>query len=441
MSYKILRATTGPKHHLFGFHDLVAFNQTGEKLLAIEADVINRPPLAGEKFGVGYALWKEQRYVKLGETTALNYPQGSRQQWLSNHTFIVNNRVVDQWGADIYDVDLGKKVSSISCPAHCVTNDGKWAFGINYARLFRLGGYGYIGIDDKTKDEAIPKNDGIYVTDIEGNQSRLLVSIADVAEVDPDSCPKNGFHHYLTHLCLSPDNRRIAFLHRFFLADGGIRTRLMTIGVDGENCRCLTSGFLSHFDWKDDHSILIWGKECGNIDNMRGNPLLSNHYIQPFLGFAKTIARRLCNRTIGGTKHFLLVQDDEQKHVYPFAVGVIDEDGHPMCCPVDRNVMICDTYPNQETKSRTLFFYAFNENRRDDIGIFYMGGESVDRTLENEYLSGIDSKIRSMVSSELLCFTRSGLHCDLHPRWDACGKMVAFDSIHEGTRQIYIVKR
>ena len=441
MSYKVLRATIGPKHHLFGFHDLVAFNQTGEKLLAIEADVINRPPLAGEKFGVGYALWEEQRYVKLGETTALNYPQGARQQWLSNHTFIVNNRVVDQWGAEIYDVDLGKKVSSISCPAHCVTNDGKWAFGINYARLFRLGGYGYIGIDDKTKDEAIPKNDGIYVTDIESNQSRLLVSIADVAEVDPGSCPKNGFHHYLTHLCLSPDNRRIAFLHRFFLADGGIRTRLMTIGVDGENCRCLTSGFLSHFDWKDDHSIFIWGKECGNIDNMRGNPLLSNQYIQPFLGFAKAIARRLCKKTIGGTKHFLLVQDDELKHAYPFAVGVIDEDGHPMCCPVDRNVMICDTYPNQETKSRTLFFYDFNENKRDDIGIFFMGGESVDRTLENEYLCGIDSKIRSMVSSELLCFTRSGLHCDLHPRWDACGKMVAFDSIHEGTRQLYVVKR
>lgn len=49
-------------------------------------------------------------------------------------------------GADIYDVDFGKKVSSISYPAHCVTKDGKIAFGINYARFFRLGGYGYNGI-------------------------------------------------------------------------------------------------------------------------------------------------------------------------------------------------------------------------------------------------------------------------------------------------------
>lgn len=441
MSYNILRATTGPKHHLFGFHDLVAFNKTGEKLLAIEADFINRPPLAGERFSVGYALWEEQRFIKLGETTALNYPQGARQQWLSNHEFIVNNLVVNQWGADIYDVELGKKVSSISYPAHCVTNDGKFAFGINYARLFRLGGYGYNGLDDKTKNEAIPEKDGIYVTDINRNQTKLLVSIADVAKVNPDSSPQNGFHHYVTHLCLSPDNQRIAFLHRFFLADGGIRTRLMTIGVDGQDCRCLASGFLSHFHWKDNHTIFIWGKESGNIDNLRSNPLLSNQYIQPILSIAKKVIRSFTPNTIAGNKHFLMVQDASPKQVTPFAIGVIDEDGHPMCSPTDRDIMICDTYPNQETRERTLFFYNFKDNSKDVIGNFFMGDSKVDTSLEKEYLRDIDSKIRSMVSSELLSFTRSGLHCDLHPRWDSQGKMVAFDSIHEGTRQIYIVKR
>ena len=441
MNYIIQRATCGPKHHLFGFHDLVAFNQTGEKLLAIEADTINRPPLAGEHFGVGYTLWEEQRFIKLGETTALNYPQGARQQWLSNHIFIVNNKVDEQWGADIYDVDLGKKVSSISNPAHCVTNDGKLAFGINYARLFRLGGYGYNGLEDKTKNEAMPEHDGIFVTDIGRNQTKLLVSIADVAKVEPLTSPQNGFHHFVTHLCLSPDNRRIAFLHRFFLADGGIRTRLMTIGIDGKDCRCLASGFLSHFDWKDNHSIFIWGKESGNIDNLRSNPILSNRFIQPLLGIAKKVIRSFPSKTIVGSKHFLMVQDVSPQQVFPFAIGVIDEDGHPMCCPVDRNIMICDTYPNQETKERTLFFYHFKENTRHDIGYFFMGDQKVDTSLEDEYLKDVDTRIRSMVSSEQLSFTRSGLHCDLHPRWDANGKMIAFDSIHEGTRQIYIVKK
>ena len=110
---QIIRATNGPKHHLFGFHDLVAFNQTGEKLLSLEVDVINRPPLPGEQFGVGYVLWEKQEFVRLGETCAMNYPQGARQQWIDNTHFIVNNRVGDHWGADIYNVGSGKKVKTI----------------------------------------------------------------------------------------------------------------------------------------------------------------------------------------------------------------------------------------------------------------------------------------------------------------------------------------
>ena len=441
MDKLILRATNGPKHHFFGFHDLIAFNKTGEKLLSLEVDIINRPPLAGEKFGVGYCFWEEQRFIKIGETTAMNYPQGARQQWLSNHEFIVNNKVGNKWGADIYDVDLGVKVSSISYPAHCVTKDGKYAYGINYARLFRLGGYGYIGLDDDTKNEVTPNKDGIFVTDISRNQTQLLISIADVASIDSNRGSNNGFHHYVTHLCLSPDNKRLAFLHRFFLADGGIRTRLMTIGVDGKNCRCLASGFLSHFDWKDNHSIFIWGKDGGSMDNLRSNPLLSNRYLQPMLGTAKFLAKIILSKKSVNAKHFLMVQDSSSKCITPFAIGIIEEDGHPMCCPIDRNLMVCDTYPNQKTKERTLFFYSFSDNKRTDVGTFFMGSDSVDSALCDDYLNGIDSKIKSMVSSELLSFTRSGLHCDLHPRWDANGKMVAFDSIHEGTRQVYIVKR
>ena len=68
-----------------------------------------------------------------------------------------------------------------------------------------------------------------------------------------------------------------------------------------------------------------------------------------------------------------------------------------------------------------------------------MGAEKVDVSLSTNYLHGIDEDILQMVSEELISFTRSGLHCDLHPRWDAKGNMVSFDSIHEGTRQIYIV--
>ena len=441
MNNVIIRATDGPKHHLFGFHDLVAFNQTGDKVLSLEADVINRPPLAGEKFGVGYSLWEEKRFVKLGETTAMNYPQGARQQWMSNHEFIVNNRVGDHWGADIYDIELGNIVSTIDSTAHCVTKDGKWAFGINYSRLFRLGGYGYNGLEDTTRNECAPKNDGIFITDIGRNSTKLLISIADVVKVEPATSNSNGSHHYITHLCLSPDNQRLAFLHRFFLPDGGIRTRLMTIGVNGEDCRCIASGFLSHFDWKDNNNIFIWGKTAGGIDAIRSNPLLTLNCLRPLVKIAKTIVRSVSGNKLTNNKHFLLVKDSYPQSITPFAVGPLQmkresempdaESGLAMAVDPEGRI---DTVPEEKDVGAVSAVCVPSASS-------IKSDSKVDASLEDLYLKDIDPKIRSMVSSELLSFTRSGLHCDLHPRWDANGEMVAFDSIHEGTRQIYVVRK
>ncbi|MFI3297658.1 MAG: hypothetical protein R3Y59_08550 [bacterium] len=436
----IIRATNSPKHHLFGFHDIVAFNQSGEKLLSLEADVINRPPLPAEQFGVGYSNWQSQEYVNLGYTNAMNYPQGARQQWLDNDKFIVNNQVGNGWGADIYDVSCQKKLGSIESTCHCVTSDSKYAFGINYSRLHRLGGYGYIGLDDKTVSDAIPTTDGIFITEIATNQTKLLVSIAQVAACEKSSSVDNGSHHYVTHLVLNPSNKRLAFLHRVFLPDGGLRTRLMTVGTNGEELRCMASGFLSHFDWKDDDAIFIWGRTGGGVDALRSNPLFSNPLVAPILGVAKGIMRKIMKKSSAMSMSFMLITDDESRSLSKIDTNIIEQDGHPMFCPTDRNLIINDTYPKSDG-CRTLFFYEFDKNIRQDIGEFRMIDTQPDITLFDQYTNGVDPLILSYMSQSLFSFTRSGLHCDLHPRWNCDGSMVAFDSIHEGTRQIYIAQR
>lgn len=441
MKNKIFKATCGPKHHLFGFHDLIAFNKTGEKVLSLETDLINRPPLPGEEFGVGYSLWQEQRFVKLGTTVTMNYPQGARQQWISNSQFIVNNVVDRELGADIYDVDLGCKVQSINGSCHILSKDKKKAYGINYARLHRLGGYGYIGVIDRFETEFAPINDGIFVTDIESNKTELLVSIAQVVECDKASSVQGEMPNYLTHLVLSPDGNRIAFLHRFFLPDGGIRTRLMTIGVDGQSLRCLACGFLSHFDWKDPNHIYIWGRIGGGLEALRSNSLLSNPMVTPILSSIKRLVKMFLVKTTVLESNFLMIADDENDSVCPFATEVLVQDGHPMTSPMDNNICICDTYPNTEGV-RELFFYDFLNNKKDPIGFYKRLFEEPDIRLFPEYTEGVDKEfLNKWMSPELFSFTRSGLHCDLHPRWNYDGTMVAFDSIHEGSRQIYIVKK
>lgn len=437
----IKRLTNGPKHHLFGFHDLLITNGAGDKYLSLEVDTINRPPLPGELFGVGYV--KDGQYVCIGKTTALNYPQGARQQWVGDtELFTVNNRVGDVWGTDLYDASTNRLVDRFEATTHMLSKDGRYAYGLDYARLFRLGGYGYSGISDKGAKEAMPKDSGITKMDIRTKKVELLVSVRQVAE-----CGGTSFgvsHHYLTHLCLNPSCTRVAFLHRYFMADGGLMTRLMTIDTDGKNLRCLAQGFLSHYDWKDDDTIYIFGRANSSLDALRNNPLLSNPLMAGPLKVAKKVAKFILRRGNGGGKanagkHFMMITDTDQPIIKPFAQGLITEDGHPMTNPINNNWCINDTYPNKDG-IRTLMLYNFQTNQRIDIGTFKMLNEKPDMSLAEKYFTGVDPKILSSISQEELAFTRSGLHCDLHPRWSRDGQQAVFDSIHEGTRQIYIAQ-
>ncbi len=436
----IQRLTNGPKHHLFGFHDLTISNKSDTKYLCLEADTINRPPLPGELFGVGYV--EDDRFVQVGKTTALNYPQGARQQWVADtNCFTVNNRVGHVWGTDLYDADSNCLLDRFEATTHMLSKDGHYAFGLDYARLFRLGGYGYSGIADVNDDDPAPSNAGITVLDLKTRQIKLLVSVREVAELGGNGRLSGVSHHYLTHLCVNPSSTRIAFLHRYFMGDGGMMTRLITIGVDGSGLRCLAQGFLSHFDWKDDDHLYIFGRANSAVDSLRNNPFFSNPVVAPVLKFAKKTAKVLLQRrgnSIAPAMSFLMIEDSTNPSIIPFAKGIITADGHPMTCPANADWCVCDTYPDDEGY-RDLFLYRFSDDVRVNLGRFRKLDKLPDLTLANQYFRAVDSRILHSISSESLAFTRSGLHCDLHPRWNNKGDKVVFDSIHEGSRQIYYV--
>ena len=435
---QVERLTDGPKHHLFGFHDLLISNNADTKYLCLEVDMMNRPPLAGELFGVGYV--ENGKFVKVGETTALNYPQGARQQWVGDtNLFTVNNRVGDKWAADLYDADTNSLVEHLPATIHMLTKDGRYALGLDYARLHRLGGYGYTGLEDNGKDNPFPADSGITIMDMKTKEVKLLVSVKQVAECGVSNLSGNT-HHYLTHLCINPSSTRVAFLHRYFMPDGGLMTRLMTIGLDGSNLRCIGQGFLSHYDWKDDNQIYIYGRTGSSVDAMRNNPIMSNPIVMHTLRFAKKMVKMVIgkNKGIVGGMSFLMIEDSPEANATVFAKDIIPTDGHPMTHPQNRDWCICDNYPDAEGY-RDLFLYNFKEDTRINLGRFKRLFDIPDMIMKEQFFTGIDSSILKTVSEEQIAFTRSGLHCDLHPRWSSDGKWAVFDSIHEGTRQIYRV--
>ncbi len=420
----------------FGFHDICAWNNNGDKLAALRIDDIYTPPIPGVSCEVGFI--KDGHFTRLGSTLAYNYPQGARQQWVGNSgLLIVNDRVGDVWGARVYDTDNVSLVKELPYSAHVITNDG-WAFGLDYARLHRVGGYGYTGLKDRTAKDDMPADTGIVKHNIYTGDSSLLLSVSQVASFQNTGNP--GKHHYITHLVLNPSQSRIAFLHRCKLKDGGETTRLMTIGTDGSDLRCLATGFLSHFDWKDDNSVAIWGRVGSGIEKLR-NSFFYKLIPSDAIAWAKKTIKKFIYRpkpaAKGASLFNWLVFTDEPTPVQSFlAKGVITEDGHPMFCPANRDWLVCDNYPDANGV-RTLFLFQVSTQRKINLGQYTMIKDKPDMSQVNAALEDVEASVLKAFDIKNMAFYRSGLHCDLHPRWKKDGSAVAFDSIHEGSRAIY----
>jgi hypothetical protein len=87
--------------------------------------------------------------------------------------------------------------------------------------------------------------------------------------------------------------------------------------------------------------------------------------------------------------------------------GVLTCDGHCSYSP-DRRWVLTDTYPDSDGK-RTLLLFRPDDGVRVDLGRFHAGG------------------------------LKGPVRCDLHPRWGRDGRSVCFDSVHVGTRQMYVM--
>lgn len=451
---EVKRISNGDGNFFFGFHDLVQTDHTETYALALETACITRPPFPGERINAGIIELASGRFKKLHATETFNYPQGARQQWVAGtSTCLCNDRVNGKLVCHISDAASGGVVETLPFPVHCHNSQTHEAFFIDYDRLHLVGGYGYVGGSDAFASEDIPSASGIFKGWMEEGTADLLVSLHEIAACGEKRPVRTGYPHYATHLVLNPSRTRLAFLHRYRVIDGGEITRLMTIGIDGKNLRCLAKGFLSHFDWLNDDEIFIWGKDERRLCEIRESLLWRIPGVSHGMLAAKQIMRTL--RTArhpprapasgGGTpgvqnRAFWIFRDADSPSGRMNGAGVLREDGHPMLNPRNPDVLVNDTYPD-DNGVRTLMFYDLKKECRCDIGHFKMSSVKPDADAFDWRMSmaGIDTRIIRKFPHDLYLFTRSGLHCDLHPRWSADGRCAFFDSIHEGTRQIYAV--
>jgi hypothetical protein len=330
--------TQGPKHHFFGYYDVTPWDRTDRYLLANEIDFIDRQPKPGEKLTVGMVDTKDGRYIPLDTTSAWCWQMGTRLQWFGSapdREIVYNSVDGDRYVAVVRDAFTGK-TRQLPRPIYALSPNGQQAVTLDFDRLHRLRpGYGYCALAERHPNDPAPKDAGIYWMDMQSGRSKLVISLAWAAANQPDQRFEPGLHHWVNHLLFNPSGTRFLFLHRWQKRNQpGWWTRMYSARPDGTDIQLLfDDGMVSHFDWKDDHTVLAWARTKEHGDRF--------YLLDCRTGDKQTVGDKLLTR-----------------------------DGHCSYSP-NRRWILNDTYPDDKRLQTLMLFDPF-KSERIDLGKFYL---------------------------------------------------------------------
>lgn len=333
---RVRAATQGPAHHFYGYYDKSPWNASGNLMLAHEVAFNDRAPTPQDVARIGVVhLDDGYHFEPLAESLAWNWQQGAMLQWhktTGERCFFYNRRRGDQALGVLYDVEKGP-IAEFERPIYALCPGGKTAFSLNFGRLHRWRpGYGYAGVREPFTEQEAPEDDGLHIIDLGSGTSSLLISLQQLAELEPRPDMEDTTH-WLNHIQVSPGGKRVAFFHIWRYGADDWRVRLYAVRPEGTDLiRILDTGSISHYDWRDDDQLLVWA------------------------------------RHLDGSTAFLSC-DLVSGAIEVFGHEILNEDGHCSFSP-DRRWVLNDTYPDRYDR-RTLMLVSEDGRRRIDIGRFH----------------------------------------------------------------------
>ena len=377
--------TQGPKDHFFAsYYGINSWSPDNRYVTVLETEIKDRLSEDGEYATIGLVdLQDNNRFIPVAKTCCWNFQEAAMCHWLpwADDTFLYNDKRDGKFVTVILNWKTGEE-KIIPYPVSAVSRDGEWAVSINYARL-RLSrpDYGYAGGgQDAKKNVSWPDNDGLWLVNLKTGEAELIVSIASLKDQMTQMQDPKGLA-YFCHTIISPNAKKIFWLARTVEnldAQAGFvskwQTTSFTCDLDGSNVRRC---------FPDG-----WG---GSHFNWKDDKTLA-------------VTAKWEDRVYGHTI-FTVGEEDKVQHI---GAGILDFDGHCLFSP-NGKFMSSDGYFN-EYFERSWVMIRLEDQAVMPIGAFY-----VPELYRNIY-------------------TR----CDLHPRFRPDGAQIGFNSVHEGTRQVYI---
>ena len=306
-------------HVFFGYHDITPFHATDARLLAHRALLGASPER--ESAEVGYFDQKTGRFTTLGKTDLWCWQMGARLRWMQDGRAAWNALYDDRtYGCVIADTVSSRVLGRLPSALYDVDPSERYGLSIDFSRLQRLRpGYGYARLPEETALDPCPVSNGIDLVSIETGRSERLISLAEIAAIDPQPGMAEATH-YLNHLSFAPTGKRFCVFHLWQGSDGWRRLRHLVFDLSGRLVGHVPGQeHISHFDWMEDGSGLL------AFARLPGDASPRYQFIDVATG-ART--------PIGGS--------------------LPTEDGHPMFRPGRQLTFVSDTYPDRNSYRRVF---------------------------------------------------------------------------------------
>ena len=370
--------TRPPRHHFFGYYGIDCWNATGEYVLCLETDFHERPPGPDDVAGVGIVELASGQFRRLAETRAFNLQQGAMLHWLPSDRRSAADRQIT------YNDRQGDRHVAVVLDIHT---------GVKRVLPRPIAGISPDGRTAASLNYARLKSlrpvvgyaglPDLYRDQAHPADDGVYTMDLETGEARVAVSYQEAYEFLGRQAVM--DERKIWFNHVVFNTDG---TRFCFVvrynqpGVEIKHTALLSAdlggGNLRCLtDYGASHFAWRTPGELVGWVTMREGP---GHY-------------RIDDRT-GAYERI----DPEQLH----------RNGH-MSFAWQGRWMLTDTGPDVENL-QDLYLWDMREERKVMLG---------------RYLSPPPF--------------RGEIRCDLHPRWSRDGRRVCFDSIHEGTRQVYVV--
>lgn len=357
----------------FGYYNYDTLNFDHTRMLANRIAIDGVAPVKGTTIQIGYYDLKSGQWHHIDDTDSWNWQQGAMAQWLPNNgngdAVIYNCSDGQKLYAKIYNVET-ESIKTIDWSIYGVTPSGGKSISIDLERSYWCRAYHYQSICNKIKDGLVYEGDGIFEIDLNNNTRKRLISIRDIINTDKKS-DFDKQKHWVEHVMISPNGKRICFLHRFSKPDNvmSYSTRLFIANIDGTNLTLLPgweNTIYTHFGWKSDNEFAIYTYTPYRFQVGRGfrelikeRDFFSKDFLhRTIVELASRLPYGWRTKIVGRRTYYQFYKVGEDNKVMPSNSAesqLFCVDGHPSFTS-DGRYMITDSYPWKDGFQRLIVY-------------------------------------------------------------------------------------